>query len=409
MRNQIQIIIKSIQTNVTDFLVRILPEFIRMPLTKVFRRIKQARVAPQREKLYNLVNECSDYDRLVIFPPSLDWYTQLFQRPQQLALALARQGALVFYVQPKNSGKLENYTKLEERLFLCEVPVETFWCLKEPTIYILTWNRKYINGFEAPKVIYDYVDEIETFYGNHSQMYKDHDKLIGKSELVVTTAKRLYDQVEKVRKDALLCPNGVDYEHFVSMADEDKDEFIDIYKLADQDKRIIGYYGALARWFDYDLVRESARLRPDYSFVLIGPDYDGSLRSEGLLDQNNIHWLGVKPYSHIPAYLRFFDVAMIPFKLNNITHSTSPLKLFEYMAGGKPVVITAMHESMRTEGVLVADNAEDFIARIDQALELSSNDAYLHKIDQVARNNTWDIRARQIIDALHEKSDRSNE
>ncbi|MGE5224560.1 MAG: glycosyltransferase, partial [Omnitrophica WOR_2 bacterium] len=165
-------------------------------------------------------------------------------------------------------------------------------------------------------------------------------------------------------------------------------------------KPVIGYYGALAKWFDYDLLKKVAGLRPDLSFVLIGMDYDGSLKHSRVLEVPNIAWLGQKSYEELPAYLRFFDVATIPFQLNEITHSTSPLKLFEYMAGGKPVVITPMQESMRYDGVLVAHDAAEFSEKIDQALRLKEDPEYLRRIDCVALDNTWERRAAQLLEAL---------
>ncbi len=151
---------------------RLLPGFIYQPLAQYNHRRKQAQAAPYQQKLGQIIRQHASAERLLVFPPSLDWNTQLFQRPQQLALALARQGALVFYVQPKIILGADDFQPIQERLYLCNVPVETFWVMKNPTIYILTWNRKYITEFDAPKVIYDYVDEIETFYGNHAKMYQ---------------------------------------------------------------------------------------------------------------------------------------------------------------------------------------------------------------------------------------------
>ena len=109
-------------------------------------------------------------------------------------------------------------------------------------------------------------------------------------------------------------------------------------------KPIAGYYGALARWFDYELLRETARLRPDWSFVLIGPDHDGSLARSKLDRLPNVHWLGPRPYLALPGYLHRFDVATIPFAINDITLATSPLKLYEYFAAGRPVISTPMPE-----------------------------------------------------------------
>jgi glycosyltransferase involved in cell wall biosynthesis len=95
--------------------------------------------------------------------------------------------------------------------------------------------------------------------------------------------------------------------------------------------------------------------------------------------------------------LRHFDVATIPFRLNAITHATSPLKLFEYMAACKPVVITPMQESMRYAGVLVARDALEFSAQLDRALEMRHDQTYLATLKRVAQENTWEARARQIL------------
>jgi len=156
----------------------------------------------------------------------------------------------------------------------------------------------------------------------------------------------------------------------------------------------------LAVWFDYDLLREVALQRRDLSFVLIGPNYDNSFPRSGLSQLPNVAWLGPQPYPNLPDFLRYFDVTTIPFVVNDITHSTSPLKLFEYMAGGKPIVVTAMHETMRYEGVLVANGAIEFSSKLDEALKLATDPEYLAVIDRVARENTWNARAATILQAL---------
>jgi glycosyltransferase involved in cell wall biosynthesis len=166
---------------------------------------------------------------------------------------------------------------------------------------------------------------------------------------------------------------------------------------------IIGYYGALARWFDYGLLKELARLRPNYQFVLIGPDYDGTLELAGVPLEANIHWLGVKPYADLPHYLQYFDVAIIPFVVNDITNATSPLKLFEYMAGEKPIVITPMQESMRYPGVAVGADALQFAQQLDVALSRRDDQAYLSLLRQTAQENTWEHRADEILHLVEKK------
>src|SRR5207253_9623223 len=112
-------------------------------------------------------------------------------------------------------------------------------------------------------------------------------------------------------------------------------------RLLNSGRPLAGYFGALASWFDYALLDEVARRRPDWNFLLIGPNYDGSLDDQALLRRANVHWVGRQPYELLPGYLRAMDCALIPFLLNDITMATSPLKLYEYLAAGKPVITTA--------------------------------------------------------------------
>ena len=246
------------------------------------------------------------------------------------------------------------------------------------------------------------MDDIRVFDGNYRDLVKDHERLVNNAFLVLTTAEKLFQATRTLRPDAILCPNGVDYSHFALNREKDAQTLPDdLVPIVERGNPIVGYYGALAEWFDYELVEKVARLREDISIVIIGPDYDGTM-PPSILDLPNLDWLGVKSYEKLPTYLAYFDVAMIPFLLNEITHATSPLKLFEYMAGGKPVIVTPMQESLRYEGVLVADTAISFSKCIDQALQLRKDSNYLQQIDQLAKMNTWQVRAEQILYALGE-------
>ena len=335
---------------------------------------------------------------IIIFPPSLDWNVQLFQRPQQLALALAKKGALVFYIQPKPDRKKPPFKSITDRLYLCNVHVDTFRLLTNPIIYLLTWNSDYASCFNDPQIIYDYVDDINVFYGDHDEIVKGHQYLLENSAIVLATAAKLVEEALKHRKDIIYSPNGVVYEHFAQAVQH---KFStppeDMKNILAMSKPVIGYYGALARWFDYNLLKNVAVMRPQYEFVLIGPDYDGTLIPENISYNSNVHWLGVKKYDELPQYLQYFDVATIPFIVNEITDATSPLKLFEYMAGKKPVVITPMRESMHYPGVLVGENAEEFSHQLDKALELRTDQVYLDLLRTTALENTWEKRAEEIL------------
>jgi glycosyltransferase involved in cell wall biosynthesis len=119
-----------------------------------------------------------------------------------------------------------------------------------------------------------------------------------------------------------------------------------------------------------------------------------------ILSLPNIHWLGPRDYSQLPNYLRHFTVATIPFLINNITLATSPIKLFEYMAAGKPIVTSDLPECRKYPGVLVARNPKEFIQHLERALTLTHDSGYIQQLYETARENTWEARVNQIIRAL---------
>lgn len=363
---------------------------------------KQKRVARQQQELRLILEQHDRTNEIIVFAPGLPWAEEMLQRPQQLALALARQGALVFYCSVgAQSAAGADFEQIEPCLYLCCAPLETFWFLEGLWVYVLTWNRRELLRFNQPRAIYDHLDDLDLFTKDRSRMTREHAKLLKNTEVVLGSSARLVHNLANVRPDALLCPNGVDLAHF---REDDREQDAvppqDLAPILQAGRPVVGYYGALARWFDYDLLANSAAARPGYTFLLIGPSYDGSLQGNKLLSLPNVYWLGVKSYHELPHYLHYFDIAVIPFVLNDLTHATSPLKLFEYMAAGKPVVITAMQESMRFAGVLTAHDAHEFIGRLDEAMQLRHDPAYLEIISQTAAENTWDARARQILQAI---------
>jgi glycosyltransferase involved in cell wall biosynthesis len=343
----------------------------------------------------------SDANRnpVFLFPPSLDWYTQLFQRPQQIARALARAGVKVFYFQPRLQNGHDEILEIEPDLFLCNFPIKIISTIHNTFpnyLYVLSWNYKYAKLFPNSFLIYDFVDEIDVFEGNRASITKYHKWLLEKAKIVLATSKQLYEQVHLIRQDVILCPNGVDYEFFSKKTQEEVPPPPDLLPILGLHRPIIGYYGALARWFDFDLWKEAAYQKKDFSFVMIGPDYDGSLPPD-LLSMPNVFWLGVKSYEELPLYLKYFDVATIPFKVNKITDAVSPLKLFEYMAGKKPIVSTNLKEITQYTGILIALDINDFIELLDKALLLGNDPTYLAYIDDLARKNSWGSRASLIL------------
>ncbi len=368
-------------------------------------RLSERRNIPQyRDALAAIVQQHPDLP-VIAFPPGLGWQTQLFQRPQQLARALARRGALVFYQEPEHLPIPSGFQQEDARLYRCHVPVETFRGLEGLWVYALTWNWMFVERFGPARVIYDVVDHLSAFHGDPQTLRLAHERLARAAQIVLATSSDLHRWVSVLRPDAQLCPNGVDYEHFVGARQpSDAPPPADLAPILAAGRPIVGYYGALAAWVDYDLIAQVAALRPDLSLVLIGPDHDHSLPAS-LLALPNVAWLGVKPYANLPNHLRYFDVATIPFRLNEVTHAASPVKLFEYLAAGKPVVVTPMRESLRIPIVLPAADAGEFSSQITRALALRGDWEYLHQSDEIARQNTWEARTDVILGRLSRTTD----
>jgi glycosyltransferase involved in cell wall biosynthesis len=170
---------------------------------------------------------------------------------------------------------------------------------------------------------------------------------------------------------------------------------------------VVGYYGAIAEWFDFELLAHAARQHRDWQFVLIGltnrkADLDGFTG-----EHPNVHYLGEKPYESLAAYLAHFDVGIIPFLVNDVTNAVSPVKLFEYAAGGKPIVSTAFTEVCQYSEVLTAGDGDEFVQQLRRALQLGRDAAYQEKLARLAESNSWQDRAARILKTIEEQPGRS--
>ncbi len=394
------------QTGLLQVLRQFVPVKLRRDLKPAYDVVwhtgNLARQTGFSEELERILSRHRSARDVIVFAPSVEWNLPLFQRPHQLALAFARQGCLVFFCEPLHSADYAGgFHAIAERLYVAKVPLDVLRILESPVVFILTYNKHCLRHFDNARIVYDYIDELDVFPGDRETLERNHRGLLKTATLVVVTAERLHKQVLPHRPDALLCPNGVDYDFIRRTLAATAAPPEDLSRLLRPQHPVVGYYGALAEWFDYELLSYAAAQRPHFDFVLIGPDYDGSIERSRIREAKNVHWLGVRPYEEIPLYLKYFHVAIIPFKLNKVTDSTSPLKLFEYMAGGKPIVTTAMHECQRYPGVLVAHGSAEFIEKLDEALRLRNDAEYLALLDRVARENTWDTRVAILLQALN--------
>ena len=163
---------------------------------------------------------------------------------------------------------------------------------------------------------------------------------------------------------------------------------------------IVGYYGALAPWLDYELISQAAKNNPKMNFVLIGVNYQNALSK---LDTSikNIYYLGPKNYTELPKYSSFFDCAIIPFSTGRIAKGTSPVKLFEYMAMGLPVVGTKdLKECEGYDYVYLAQDYDEFSKYIEQGIEEHKKEETREKLLEQGKQNSWQSRANDIKNAL---------
>lgn len=381
----------------------------RRRLLRAIKEYRQARnkqlIQQARQELQHILARHQNVRGVVIFPPSVEWNTPLFQRPHQMAMAFASLGYLVLYwVRVDSSDNVHTFREVTNRLYLCNVPPGVLSLIERPIVFTYTHNAPWTTRLKNPLVIYELIDRLEIFNGFRlTTLQRYHHRLLNQAALVVGTANELVADLAPIRPDTLLCPNGVDIDHFACLDDGAHQLPEDIRAIVAEGKPIVGYYGALAEWFDYELVTYAAKRLPQYHFVLIGPDYDLTVGKSGISEFANIHWLGPKEYRQLPQYLRAFDVATIPFHIAAAIQAVSPIKLFEYMAGGKPIVTTDLVECRKYSVVLIAQTADEWIERLQQAFLLRQDAHYLAALKRTAQENTWQTRAQTIIAALEAK------
>ncbi len=354
-------------------------------------------------------------DVIFILPPVVDWNIPLFQRPQHLARKIAEHGALYFFCTPNSKydnvdGFLEiskncfvtNRFDLVDRVSLSGVKkVYDMYSTDNNTNWKFVEDR--LEG-EGNILLYQYIDEISSEISGikipRSVLRKHYNILREEKCVVVASATKLLKEVQKYRKENYkLITNGVEIEHFSrSFTPDEYPESIKI--ILGRKRPIIGYFGALASWFDYELIIELAGKRKDLEILLIGVDYDGSVKRYNLDAYENINLIGPVAYEDLPRYAAAFNVAVIPFLVNEITESTSPIKLFEYMAMKKPIVTTNLPECKKYDPVLVAKDREEFIEKIDVALKLVNDEDYLNSLYREAVKNSWDAKAKEILELV---------
>jgi glycosyltransferase involved in cell wall biosynthesis len=274
--------------------------------------------------------------------------------------------------------------------------------MRDPLLWIYHPDGvSFVGRMREQMVAYDCVDEYSSFPAYSSknrrrEIISNEQKLLRKASVVFTTSKPLQEAKKGFNSNTYLVHNVADVSHFSRAYFEELSVPDDLTKIS---KPIIGFVGSLDDYkVDFDLLDYLAKARPEWSIVLVGPvgEGDRSTSVDQLRTYRNVYFLGLKPYSDLPNYLRAFDACIIPYRLNEYNRYSFPLKVFEFLASGKPVVATDLPSLHEQRDVLrIASSPEEFIEQISEAL--AENSRLAKKRVEVAKTNTWDHRVDQLL------------
>ncbi|TWR31728.1 glycosyltransferase family 1 protein [Mucilaginibacter pallidiroseus] len=266
-------------------------------------------------------------------------------------------------------------------------------------IYINSYNFSYPalhKKLDAALTVYHCVDPIiEGYQLKHG--VKNEQQLIESVDMVICTSRELQRQKAKLNKSVHFVPNAANLLHSQKALGPQ----LPLHPLlANIKKPVIGYLGAIERRIDYNLMKKVIELNPEKSFVFVGP-VDSDYIKDGDFTATNLHLTGPIPYSRMPAVLKGFDVGIIPFKKDEVSANIFPLKLFEYMGAGKPVVTTNFNEDLANfthDTVPYCSTAEEF----SEAISIALNDTPQKQQQRIniAADNTWEHRINDIKDIL---------
>lgn len=242
----------------------------------------------------------------------------------------------------------------------------------QPTMWVFSPLADYLVAAARPALglaIYDCMDDLASFRGSPADMRQREDYLFSLVELAFTGGRSMYEAREGRHPNLHCFPSGVDIEHY--RRGDDPATSVPA-ALASVPQPRLGYFGVLDERIDWPLIAAVAARRPDWHWALVGPT--AKVAPEELPRAANIHYLGQQRYEDLPALLKGFDLATMPFALNDHTRFISPTKTTEYLAGGKPVISSSVPDVVATYTGIVelADGADAWISAVEVLLSESA-------------------------------------
>ncbi len=271
----------------------------------------------------------------------------------------------------------------------------------------LLWLTRYyqadvVGTCDERLVIYHVSDEYSAYAAvrDPEAVRRAEAELIRRADLVLVTSQALLESKRPLNPHTYLVPNAADVQGFAAAA---ADPSVPL-RMAALPRPIIGYVGVLNEKLDYEFVRRIALARPDWSIALVGPLslYTQPHKADGLIDLPNVHMLGRVEVSQVPHHIKVCDVCLLPYERNEWTRNIDSLKLYEYLACGRPVVATDIPAARGFPGLVhVVRSVEEAVAAIEAALEEDTPEHVRRRQAAVAEHN-WDARVEQISELVAE-------
>lgn len=352
----------------------------------------------------------------------------MFQRPQHLMLRFAHERRVFFIEEPVlDSSVAELAVRVEqgvhvvvphlpshlnrgEQLAAQRLLIKALLShhrVANPTAWLYTpLALPLLDGLSLQALVYDCMDELSGFAGASAQLPEMELELLSRADVVFTGGHHLYEAKRHAHANVHAFPSSVDVAHFASarqLRGSEPDDQRDIPHPR------IGFCGVIDERMNLDLVRELARARSEWHFVMVGPT--AKINPADLPQSHNLHYLGLKSYDELPAYFAGWHAAMMPFAHNDATRFISPTKTPEYLAAGCPVVSTSIHDVVHPYGergmVHIADTVQDFEQALVLAMSQAGRDA-IALADPFLATMSWD-RTWARMDGLVQRAERESD
>ncbi|MGQ9752347.1 MAG: hypothetical protein ACUVRE_06890 [Thermoanaerobaculaceae bacterium] len=348
------------------------------------------------DQLTWVVSHAQASQGLVYFLPSIGWGIASFQRPHHLARAFATLGWTVVFDVTNANDPVFGFFQVEPNIFLFKGPPVLLQGLPVKLVWAFSYNL-HQRTFVTPRslLVYDIIDSLEVFPYPEDLLWKNHRWGLQFADLVTCVSRGLVEEVAPLRKDALYLPNAADPARFDTCGVS-----IDLPAAFDDflrrfSPRVAMYIGSLARWFDFSLMFQVVQRTPEWGFVFVGPVLEPAWPWESLWPAPNVFYGGPQPYAFLPFLIERCSVGLIPFAGEKVLRGLSPLKMYEFLAAGKPLVVTPFPEAEGIPGVFMAKSVSEFATQLEVSLKLARE--LRTPMLAFARRNTWLQRVEAVL------------